>query len=164
MIEARRHPSPGAERRGRWIRRLLLWAGVIEITLGALHFALPSAVYRSKGFPSLQPDELSFVTLVILAVGLLLLALGAFTVYLASRTEAIGEILFGYALIKAVLWAGRVMLEVVYPVKLRLFFVEPFTAVAMPVLLLELLLFVASAVLARRAVVAGVASGNVLAG
>lgn len=115
--EARRHPSPRAERRERWITELLLRAGVVEITLGALHLALPSAVYHSKGFPSVQPDELSFVTLVILAVGLLLLAFGALTGYLASRAEANAELLFGYALIMALLWAGRVMLEVAYPVR-----------------------------------------------
>jgi hypothetical protein len=164
MTEARRHPSPGAERSERWIRRLLLWAGVVEMALGALHFALPYAAYQSKGFSSLRPEELSFVTLVILAVGILLLAFGAFTAYLASRTAGLVELLFFYSLIKAFLWAGRVILELAYPIRLRLFFVEPFTAVAVPVLLLELLLFVASAVLARRAVVAGVADGNVLTG
>ncbi len=97
-----------------------------------------------------------------LAVGILLLAFGAFSVYLASRPEAIVEILFGYSLIKAFLWAGRVILEIAYPVRLRLFSIEPFTAVVMPGLVFELLLFVASAVVARRALAAGVAGGNVL--
>lgn len=164
MTEARRHPSPGAQRQERWIRNLLLGAGALEIVLGALHFALPSAVYQSKGFPNLQPEELGFVTLVTLAVGILLLAFGTVTVYLASRADAIVGILFGYALIKAFLWAGRVILEVAFPVRLKLFSVEPFTAVVMPVVLLELLLFVASAVLARRASAAGVTAGNALTG
>ncbi len=153
MTEAR-------QRHERWIRRLLLGAGAVELAAGALHFAMPSSAYRSRGFSGLQPDELGFVTLVILAVGILLLAFGAFTVYLASRTEAIVEVLFAYSLIQAFLWTGRVILEIVYPVRLRLFSVEPFTAVVMPGLVLELLLFVASAVVARRALAAGVAGGH----
>ena len=162
MTEARRQSLPGAPRYERWIRRLLLCAGVVEIAVGALHFAMPTQAYQSRGFPNLQPDELSFVTLVILAVGILLLAFGSFTVYLASRTEAIVEVLFWYSLIKAFLWAGRVILEAAYPVRLRLFSVEPFTAVVMPGLLFEMLLFVASTVLARKAMAAGVAPRNVL--
>jgi hypothetical protein len=146
------------------MRNLLLCAGVIETAVGALHLAMPSFVYESRGFRSLQPDELGFVTLVILAVGILLLAFGSFTIYLASRTEAILDVLFSYALIKVFLWAGRVLLEVAYPVRLRLFSVEPFTAVVMPGVVLELLLFVASAVLARRAMVAGAAPGDGVTG
>jgi hypothetical protein len=49
------------------------------------------------------------------------------------------------------------------PVRLRLFSVAPFTAVVMPGLRFELL-FVASAVVAKRALLAGVEGGNVLAG
>jgi hypothetical protein len=164
MNGATRPTSPGAERPERWTRKLLLTAGVVEIAVGALHFAMPSSVYQSRGFASLQPDELGFVTLVTLAVGILLLAFGAFTVFLASRPDAVVEILFGYALIKTFLWAGRVILEIAYPVRLRLFSVEPFTTVVMPGLVFELLLFVAAAVLARRALAAGAAAGRVVAG
>ncbi len=148
-------------RHGRWTRSLLLCAGVIEIAVGALHFAMPSQAYRSRGFANLLPDELGFVSLVILAVGILLLAFGAFTVYLASRAEALDEILFSYSLIQAFLWVGRVILEAAYPVRLRMFSVEPFTLVVMPGLLFELLLFVTAAVLARRAMVRGSAPGKV---
>lgn len=162
MTETRQRSFPGAPRHERWIRKLLLCAGVVELAVGALHFAIPASAYQSKGFPNLQPEELSFVTLVTLAVGILLLAFGTFTVYLASRTEAMVDVLFWYSLIKAFLWTGRVILELAYPVRLRLFSVEPFTAVVMPGLVFELLLFVASAVVARRALAAGVAGGNVL--
>lgn len=159
MTQTTPHASPGVQRSERWTRKLLLVAGVLELAVGALHFAMPSSAYRSKGFPNLQPDELSFVTLVTLAVGILLLAFGAVTLYLASRPKAVVEILLGYSILKAFLWAGRVFLELAFPVRLRLFSVEPFTAVVMPGLVFELLLFVASAVLARRALVAGVANG-----
>lgn len=164
MSEARRYAGPAAQRHERSTRKLLRWAGAIEIAAGALHFAMPSAAYQSKGFSSLQPAELGFVTLVTLAVGILLLAFGALSVYLASSPAAVVELLFGYALVKTFLWAGRVILELAHPVRLRLFFVEPFTIVVMPLLVLELLLFVTSAVLARRALVAGAAAGEILTG
>lgn len=164
MTEGRRQAAREAPRDERRLRKLLLVAGAVELAAGALHFAMPSQAYRSRGFANLQPDELGLVTLLILAVGLLLLVFGTLTVYLASRTEVMVEILFGYALIKTVLWTGRVLLEAAYPVRLRLFSVEPFTVVVTPLLVLELMLFAASAVLARKVMVAGAAEGDVVAG
>ncbi|WP_428739060.1 hypothetical protein [Sulfurimonas sp.] len=123
-------------------KKILLVAGIIEIVVGLLHFAMPSFAYQSKGFSLLQPDEISFVTLVIFAVGILLVAFGSLTMLLSQKVKSTIEVLYYYVLIQTVLWIGRVVLELLYPVNLRMFYIEPFTLVVLPGLIIELSLFI----------------------
>ncbi|MCU7934547.1 MAG: hypothetical protein KZQ99_06660 [Candidatus Thiodiazotropha sp. (ex Dulcina madagascariensis)] len=135
-------------------KQILLVAGIIEIAVGLLHFAMPSFAYQAKGFSLLEPNEINFVTLVVFAVGILLVAFGAITILFSRKLESMVEVLYYYVVIKTILWAGRVILELIYPVNLSMFYVEPFTLVVLPGLIIELLLFVVSVVLIRKIVVA----------
>ena len=123
---------------------VLLIAGIIEFAVGLLHFAMPAFAYRSKGFSLLRADEINFVTLLIFAVGILLMAFGWLTIFLSRKVEPLIEFIHIYVLIKIVLWSGRVFLEILYPVNLNMFYVEPFTVVVLPGLIVEWFLFVVS--------------------
>jgi hypothetical protein len=70
-------------KRANTIRNILIAAGIIEIAVGLLHFAMPYFAYQSKGFTLLQSAELDFVTLCIFAIGILLIAFGTITIFLA---------------------------------------------------------------------------------
>ncbi|MCU7921030.1 MAG: hypothetical protein KZQ95_22125 [Candidatus Thiodiazotropha sp. (ex Epidulcina cf. delphinae)] len=131
-------------------KQILLAAGIIEVAVGLLHFAMPSFAYQAKGFSLLQPDEISFVTLVIFAVGILLVAFGSLTIIFSRKVESIIEVLYYYVVIKTILWVGRVVLELLYPVNLSMFYVERFTLVVLPGLVIELLLFIVSVVLVKK--------------
>ncbi|VAW48325.1 hypothetical protein MNBD_GAMMA03-2072 [hydrothermal vent metagenome] len=135
-------------------KQILLAAGIIEIAVGLLHFAMPSFAYQTKGFSLLQPNEINFVTLVIFAVGILLVAFGSITILFSRKVESMIEVLYYYVVIKTILWVGRVVLELLYPVNLSMFYVEPFTLVVLPGLIIELLLFVVSVVLIKKIMVA----------
>jgi|APSaa5957512622_1039677.scaffolds.fasta_scaffold42262_1 hypothetical protein len=134
--------------------QILLTAGVIEIAAGLLHFAMPSIAYQSKGFSLLHPDEINFVTLVVFAVGILLVAFGSLTIFFSKKVETAAEIVYTYVVIKTVLWIGRVVLEILYPVNLNMFNIEPFTLVVLPGIIIEMLLFVVSVVLMKKVMVA----------
>ncbi len=132
------------------INNVLLAAGAIEIAVGLLHFAMPHFAYQSHGLTLLQPDELSSVTLCVFSVGILLLAFGTLTVFLAFRVESAPEVVFFYVAVKAILWSARLVLELLYPVNIGLFCIQPFTVLALPGIAIELLLFAFSAVLIRK--------------
>ncbi len=140
------------EKQLKLLKQILYVAGAIEIAVGLLHFAMPEFAYRAKGFSLLQQSEIDFVTLVIFSVGILLIAFGSLTMLFAKKIESTVELLYYYLMIKTVLWTARVVLELLYPVNLRMFNVEPFTTVVLPGLVVELLLFVISLMLARRIV------------
>ena len=135
-------------------KQILLAAGIIEIAVGLLHFAMPYFAYQTEGFSLLQSSEINFVTLVIFAVGILLVAFGSITILFSRKVESMIEVLYCYVVIKSILWVGRVVLELLYPVNLSMFYIEPFTLVVLPGLIIELLLFVVSVVLIKKVMVA----------
>jgi hypothetical protein len=132
------------------IKQILMVAGIIEIAVGLLHFLMPPFAYQAKGFSLLQPDEISFVTLAIFSVGILLVAFGSLTILFSRKVESMIEVLYYFLVIKTILWIGRVALELLYPVNLSMFYVEPFTLVVLPGLIIELLLFAVSVVLIKK--------------
>ena len=132
------------------IKQILLLAGGIEIFIGLLHFIMPYYIYIIENFRILQKIELDFIILLILAVGILLFAFGLVTIFLAKKATLILDILYYYVIIKIFLWTSRVCLEFIYPVKLSMFYIEPFTIIVLPGLILELILFFIAMVLIRK--------------
>lgn len=130
-----------------WIKTVLMIAGIIEILAGLAHFPMPHFVYQSKGFSLLNQNEIHLVTLCVFAVGILLIAFGAITISFVLKVDASNELHFIYASIKSLLWLARIILEIIYPIKISLFFIEKPTTVIMPLLIIAFLLFVFSAVL-----------------
>ncbi len=131
------------------IKNITLFAGIIEIGVGLLHFFMPYFIYQSDGFEYLSEIELNYVTLVTFAVGILLVAFGAVTILFSLHIESVKKILLQYLIIKIVLWTLRVVFEIIYPLELNIFYVNPFTTIVFPGLVLELLLFIVSFILIK---------------
>jgi hypothetical protein len=129
-----------------YIGKFLLIAGVAEIAVGISHFAMPYFAYQSIGYSSLNYDEINFVTLCIFAVGILLIAFGILTVFFSLKKESAKGMLFYYCIIKSLLWLARIILEIIYPVKINLFYIEKPTMIILPLLFLVWLLFTLPAV------------------
>ena len=68
-----------------WIAKVMLFAGLIEVVVGLLHFVMPIFTYHSPGLGSLGDGEVNFVTASIFAVGLLLVAFGSLTIIMRIR-------------------------------------------------------------------------------
>ncbi len=142
--------EPSTDRFLTRIRWLLITTAVVELAVGFLHFAMPVFLHRSPGLAELSQIEDDFVLLVTFSTGILLVAFGMVGLLLAASVGRYQDLLFPYLLIKSVLWAARLVLEIVLPVRLSMFWIEPFTAVAMPGMVLEFLLFVIAMVMARK--------------
>jgi hypothetical protein len=132
------------------IKNILVVAGIVEILVGLLHYGMPDYLYQSSGFEQLNQIESDYVLLVTYAVGILLIAFGGTTILLSSKINKIKEIVFYYLIIKIILWTARVFLEMIYPLKLSMFYIEPFTLIVLPGLIIELLLFIISAILLKK--------------
>jgi hypothetical protein len=129
---------------GSLVKNVLLTAGIIEIVLGLIHFAFPYFAYQSKGYSLLSYNEIDFVTLLIFCVGILLMAFGTFTAFLSSKVEEAIKIVYFYTIVKSILWAVRVILGILYPPNVPLFFINQPNIVVFPALVFEWLLFVFS--------------------
>ena len=131
--------------RNNWIKLVLMIAGIIEIIAGSAHFVMPYFIYQSKGFSFLTQNEIHFVVLGVLAVGILLIAFGILTILFSLRVDTKNELLFFYTIIQSFLWFARIILEILYPVKIPLFLIEQPAIVFMPLLIFECMLFVSAA-------------------
>lgn len=129
---------------------VIVSAGVIEILVGLLHFFMPLFFDKSKTFGQLPNIEMDFLLLLTYAVGILLIAFGATTILLSRKQKELEKILYFYLIIQSILWVGRIVLELLYPVNLEMFGVEPFTLVVLPGLILEWGLFVYATILLRK--------------
>ena len=134
------------------IKSLLITAGTIEILVGLLHFAMPYFIYQSNGFRHLTNIESDFVLLVTYAVGILLIAFGATTLLFTKKQKELGLLLYYYLIIQSILWTARVILELIYPIKLDMFGVQPFTYIVLPGLIFEWSLFIYTTILSRKIV------------
>jgi len=132
------------------IKTILLVAGIIEILVGLLHFGMPPFLYQSTGFEQLNKIESDYLLLVTYAVGILLIAFGAVSILLSLKIDQLREIIYYYLIIKIILWTARVILEIIYPVSLEMFYIEPFTAIVLPGLIIELCLFLLCAILIKK--------------
>ncbi len=129
---------------------LLIVAGGVEIAVGLLHFAMPTFYHRSPALAELPVADDDFIVLVTFAVGILLTAFGAMTLVFARRPYDNIGVLVPYLVIKTLLWVARLVLEALYPVRLEMFGVDPFTAVVTPGIAAEAVVFAAAARLARQ--------------
>ena len=138
------------------LQKLLLAAGIIEILIAIVHFVMPVFVFQNMGFVLLKGNDVSFVYLLIYAVGILLLAFGILTIVFSIKIEGSVEILYFYLIVQVGLWGFRVLLEIYYPVELDLFYIDPLTIAILPGLVFELMLFICTLflVIKRREVLA----------
>lgn len=120
-------------------------AGLAEIFVGVLHFVMPPFYQRSEGLGALNSPEADYVILVTYATGLLLITFGVLTMGALTVPDLPYSLLFAYLMIQAVLWAARLLLEILFPLKLDMFGIDPFTAVVLPGLTLETGIFIAAA-------------------
>ena len=128
-------------------RRLLLIAGIIEVVAGLAHFAMPHFAYQSEGFSLLNQNEVGFITAGVFSVGILLMTFGALTVYFSLRDDTSTEVLVYYGITQSILWLMRIVIEIVYPIKIPLFQIRQPTVILLPLFILECILFTTATIL-----------------
>jgi hypothetical protein len=104
--------------------RLLLVGGCVQAAIALMHFAMPATLLQGTDFAPLSPAAHDYVVLATVAVGILALALGAFSFVAAmsvTRWPGGARLL---AIILAAVWTGRFVIEIIWPLRLRLFFID----------------------------------------
>ena len=124
------------------MKRLICIAGIIEVLVGLLHFFMPQFFDKSESFLNLPSVEMDYILLVTYAVGILLIAFGATTILFSRKYKELENILYYYVMIQTILWSVRVILELLYPVRLEMFYLKPFSLIVLPGLIFELALFI----------------------
>jgi len=132
------------------LKNILFIAGIIEIIIGLIHFIMPYFVYKITNFGLLPQNESDFIILCVLSVGILLIAFGLVTILLTKKLNLIIDIMYIYIIIQIILWIMRVSFELIYPLNIDMFYINPFTNIVLPGLVIELLLFIVSFILIKK--------------
>lgn len=96
--------------------------GAITLVLGVAHFFLPAWGYGEalRAIPEVQRDH--FVYLGTYAIGLFLLSVSVMSFHFARQGQSPTAMLF--AGLQAIFWAGRALLEVLFPTHMQIFFLS----------------------------------------
>lgn len=123
------------DRKKSWLRSALLIGGICVTLIGIMHIFMPAMGYENT-IPLSMPSEVSnhFYYLGTYAICTFLLTLGFLSIY-ASRIHH-ADVSFVICSAFSLLWINRAVLEIIYPVRLKLFFLSVPTVVLLPLIIL----------------------------
>jgi hypothetical protein len=115
--------------------------GILELAIALLHFLWPLQLVRMGDFAGLSIDYMNFLVLCCIAVGLCLAIFGILSIF-AARELVNGEYwAWIYVISQGILWLTRMLLEIIFPVRIPLFFITNPTVLVLPLTLLLSLLY-----------------------
>ena len=131
-------------------QRLLIVAGIIEILIGIMHFTWPFEMIRYSIFAELPDYALDLILLSSLAIGLCLTVFGFLSIYFGYHVKKMVKATMIISLSQAFLWIIRLILEIILPVQLRIFFIESPTLIIRIGIMVLIGLFLISAINLRK--------------
>ncbi len=134
----------------RLVSNAMLVGGITEILIAVLHFLMPLQFAHTGEFAELSPEYLSFVLHGTVAIGLCLIVFGALSIYFSPKLLQGKQSAWIFGLSQGILWAGRSISELIFPVKLPLFFLSNPTVLILPLVVLLALLFLIPLALCRE--------------
>lgn len=121
--------------------KCLLAGGVAELLIALLHFLMPLQLSGDEEIAQLPAQYRSFVLLATLAIGLCVMVFGALCLYFSQKLLAGERTAWAFGISQGVLWAGRAILEMAFPVRIPLFFLPNPTLLVLPLSISLALLF-----------------------
>jgi hypothetical protein len=107
--------------------------GIFTLVIGIAHIFMPDLGYEPSVAESMTPDIRDhFYYLATYAICTFLLTLGIISIY-ASKIKETRVALF-ICMLLGLLWIGRTILEIRYPVHVKLFFLDVPTVALLPVI------------------------------
>ena len=120
---------------------LMTVGGCIEILMGLIHFLMPIQLVNASEIAALANNYKNIILLETFAIGLCLFVFGILTIYFSRRLVCGEKSAWIFGISQGVLWMGRTILELLFPVTIPLFFLSSPTALVLPVVFLLGLLF-----------------------
>ncbi len=121
--------------------KAMLGGGIVEILIAVLHFLMPLQFVRTGEFAELSSDYLSFVLHGTVAVGLCLTVFGMLSIYFAKKLLIGEKTAWVFGVSQGILWTARTISELVFPVRIPLFFLPNPTGLILPLVVLLALLY-----------------------
>lgn len=129
--------------------RFILYGGIVELLVAALHFIMPFSIGRAAEIGGLPVAYRNYVFHATIAVGLCMVCFGVLSIYFSQKASQGDKTAWVFALSQAALWAARVISELILPINVPLFFLPNPTTVILPMVIVIAILFLVPTLLLR---------------
>jgi hypothetical protein len=123
--------------------RLMITGGIIEIAIGILHFVWPVELNRVGLLSDLSGDFRDLLILASISIGLCVLVFGTLSIFYSKKLAAGHGAAWVYGISQGILWEVRAIFELMFPVKVPMFFISNPTVFVLPFAILLGLVFLA---------------------
>lgn len=130
--------------------RLVLAGGVVEILIALLHFVWPFHMTETGEFSQLSTDYKNMVFLSSISIGLCLAVFGVLSIWFAKKLLIGEHAAWIYGVSQGILWEVRTVFELLFPVRIPLFFISNPTVFVLPLAFLLGLLFLVPLLIFRK--------------
>jgi hypothetical protein len=131
-------------------RGFMAAGGIVEIVIAIVHFVWPFQLVHYGQFAELSVDYQNLLILSSLAIGVCLTLFGFLSIHFSRRLVRGERSAWIFGMSQGVLWEVRAALEVLYPVKVPLFFITKPTVFVLPMAVLLGLMYLIPLLLIRR--------------
>ncbi len=124
--------------------------GIVEILIAVMHFVWPYELIKYGEFSFLSPKYQELLILSSIAIGLCLFIFGTLSVYFSTKLKTESESAWLFGISQGILWIARAVFELIYPVKVPLFFITNPTTLVFPLAILIGLIFLVPLLIFRK--------------
>ncbi len=111
---------------------LIMVGGIGELLIALVHFIWPTQLVHTGEYVPLSADYTNLLVLTCMAVGLCLTVFGILSIYSVQGLIAAEKWAWAYGISQGILWELRALLEIIFPVRIPLFFVTTPTLFILP--------------------------------
>ena len=129
---------------------LMIVGGIIEILIAVLHFVWPYELIRYEEFSFLSPKYQELLILSSISIGLCLFIFGTLSVYFSTKLKDRSESAWLFGVSQGILWIARAVFELIYPVKIPIYFIANPTVYVFPLAVFLGLIFLVPLLIFRR--------------
>ena len=130
--------------------KLMMVGGIVEILIAILHFVWPYDVIRFGEYSFLSKMYQDLLILSSISIGLCLFIFGVLAIYFSKKLMTRSELALFYCISQGILWVVRAIFELIYPVKVPIYFIANPTFFIFPLALLLGMIFLAPLLIFKK--------------
>ena len=130
----------------------LFTRGLLELLTGVIHFVWPYNLMHTIQFVTLPENIREFLLLASLAIGLCLIVFAALSFYFSGKLFTENRAAWFFCLSQVFVWLIRLILEIIYPVRVSIYFIEKPGTLVLILIVLMIVIYLIPALFLKKTI------------
>jgi hypothetical protein len=130
---------------------LIFTGGLIELVIGILHFTWPFSFLELQIFQGVDKSISTLLLLAVLSVGLCLIVFACLSFYFSKQANIVTKNAWVFSITQSILWSIRLILEILLPVRISLYFIHSPSNVIVGGAIILILVYLLPVILLKKA-------------